>query len=131
MTSEYNRARYGNAHQIVGLAIRSGVLVVKPCEDCGKDAQAHHDDYSKPLDVRWLCVKHHSAWHDNNKPKYLPGAPAHRPRGRPSLSKADRRTKQQIFSPNEWAQVKAMAAAEGMTAAAYVRASVQRIAQGS
>jgi len=51
--------------------------------------------------------------------------------GRPPIPAADRRTKQQIFSPNEWAQVKALAAAEGMTAAAYVRASVQRIAQGS
>lgn len=25
--------------------------------------QAHHDDYSKPLEVRWLCVPHHALHH--------------------------------------------------------------------
>ena len=45
-------------------AIRDGKLTRKPCEVCGKEkAQAHHDDYSKPLDVRWLCVKHHNEHH--------------------------------------------------------------------
>ena len=48
----------------VGHAIRDGKLTRKPCEVCGKEkAQAHHDDYSKPLDVRWLCVKHHNEHH--------------------------------------------------------------------
>lgn len=37
-----------------------GRLVRKPCEACGSEkSQAHHDDYSKPLDVRWFCFKHH------------------------------------------------------------------------
>jgi len=42
-------------------AIREGRLIVQPCEVCGrKDAvQAHHEDYSKPLAVRWLCPLHH------------------------------------------------------------------------
>jgi hypothetical protein len=36
----------------------------KPCEICGAEkADAHHDDYSKPLDVRWLCETHHSEHH--------------------------------------------------------------------
>lgn len=26
---------------------------------CGRDVEAHHDDYSKPLEVRWVCRKHH------------------------------------------------------------------------
>ncbi len=41
-------------------AIRDGKLIPQPCEGCGrKDAQMHHHDYNKPLDVRWLCRKCH------------------------------------------------------------------------
>ena len=40
-----------------------------PCEVCGATkAQAHHCNYSKPLDVRWLCPKHHAEWHKHNTP---------------------------------------------------------------
>lgn len=45
-------------------AIVAGKLIKQPCEICGNtESQAHHDDYSKPLDVRWLCIKHHNEWH--------------------------------------------------------------------
>lgn len=45
-------------------AIASGRLVRLPCETCGATpAHGHHDDYSKPLDVRWLCPKHHREHH--------------------------------------------------------------------
>ncbi len=40
-------------------AIKTGVLIKQPCERCGNKAQAHHEDYSKPLLVKWLCPKHH------------------------------------------------------------------------
>lgn len=41
-------------------AIRKGKISRGKCEVCGKlNAEAHHDDYSKPYDVRWLCHKHH------------------------------------------------------------------------
>lgn len=53
----------------VNNAIRDGRLARKPCEVCGTVAKAHHDDYSKPLDVRWLCTTHHAEWHRHNMPK--------------------------------------------------------------
>lgn len=52
------------AHIIVGNAVRDGRLHKQPCEICGDaKADAHHDDYSKPLDVRWLCRPCHSDLH--------------------------------------------------------------------
>jgi len=51
------------ARNAVNNAIRDGRLQRKGCEVCGKKAQAHHDDYSKPLDVRWFCFEHHRALH--------------------------------------------------------------------
>jgi rubrerythrin len=44
-------------------AIRDGRLRRLPCEVCGSLSEAHHADYSKPLDVRWLCRKHHGEIH--------------------------------------------------------------------
>lgn len=48
------------ARTAVNNAIRDGRLKKGPCEECGcLETQAHHDDYSKPLEVRWFCFKHH------------------------------------------------------------------------
>jgi hypothetical protein len=52
-----------DAHVITNNAIQGGHLIPMPCEVCGSKAQAHHDDYSRPLDVRWLCPKHHAEHH--------------------------------------------------------------------
>ena len=51
------------ANNAVSAAIRDGRLIKQQCETCGEKAEAHHDDYSKPLDVRWLCRKHHLEHH--------------------------------------------------------------------
>lgn len=52
------------ARGAVSNAIDKGRLVRLPCEQCGAiDTEAHHDDYSKPLDVRWLCRPHHMTLH--------------------------------------------------------------------
>lgn len=52
------------AHIIVGNAIRDGRLIKQPCEICGEaKVEAHHPDYSKPLEVNWLCRKCHAEHH--------------------------------------------------------------------
>ena len=49
---------------IVRDALRKKLLVRQPCEECGAEkAEAHHDDYAKPLEVRWLCRTHHRQHH--------------------------------------------------------------------
>ena len=48
------------AHWIVSNAIRYGKLTRKSCEICGNEkSHAHHNDYSKPLEIEWLCHKCH------------------------------------------------------------------------
>ena len=77
--SEYNRdyrqKRYGKTGKALWTLnneIKAGRVTKQPCEICGAElAEAHHDDYNKPLDVRWLCKTHHAEWHKNNKPKYV------------------------------------------------------------
>ena len=53
------------AHQAVHVAVKIGELERGPCEICGSyNSEAHHDDYSKPLEVRWLCPLHHAQYHE-------------------------------------------------------------------
>jgi len=53
-----------HAHNAVNHAISSGRMVRQPCERCGAEkVHAHHDDYSKPLEVRWLCSACHGIEH--------------------------------------------------------------------
>lgn len=52
-----------NARNSINSAVRRGALERQSCEVCGEYAQAHHDDYDKPLDVRWLCSMHHAEHH--------------------------------------------------------------------
>lgn len=53
-----------SARQKVAKAIKAGRLVRQPCEVCGNpQTHGHHRDYSKPLEVQWLCGVHHKAAH--------------------------------------------------------------------
>lgn len=63
-----NHPEARRAHSRVAWALRSGQLERGPCEqeatgECSGLVHAHHDDYSKPLDVRWLCSVHHAKEH--------------------------------------------------------------------
>jgi hypothetical protein len=62
-----DKARYPEKHKArdaVKKAKKSGKLIPKPCLICGDEkVHAHHEDYSKPLDVKWMCVKCHHAEH--------------------------------------------------------------------
>jgi hypothetical protein len=56
-----------NANLLVHRAIEKGLLIKgTKCQRCGMDncvICAHHQDYSKPLDVDWVCHKCHSIIH--------------------------------------------------------------------
>lgn len=53
------------AHLAVQAEVSAGRMKRLPCQVCGAadPVEAHHEDYSKPLDVVWLCVRHHRMRH--------------------------------------------------------------------
>lgn len=68
----YNAKHYKNskhihkykAYRLFQKALKQGRLIKLPCHICGNTkAEAHHEDYSKPLDVLWLCKRHHEDRH--------------------------------------------------------------------
>jgi ribosomal protein S27AE len=63
------------AHKAVEYHKLIGNLKQQDCEVCGRqNTHAHHDDYSKPLDVRWLCPACHKREHSSHS-----GNPIRRP----------------------------------------------------
>ncbi len=57
--TEEQRVR-DRARSYANVYLRRGKLSRQPCEVCGSgDSQMHHPDYSKPLEVVWLCREHH------------------------------------------------------------------------
>ena len=59
------------AYSIVNEAVRTGKLInPRRCSICNvekEDVEAHHEDYSKPLDVIWLCTACHSKIHKQKR----------------------------------------------------------------
>lgn len=51
------------ANIALGNAVKRGLVKKQPCWVCGEKAVAHHPDYSRPLDVVWLCYAHHKQTH--------------------------------------------------------------------
>jgi len=56
-------------------ALRLGLLVKKPCIVCGESdlemIEAHHVDYSRPLNIQWLCRNCHIELH-NGRAREMP-----------------------------------------------------------
>ncbi len=57
------RALRKKCRSILNHAIRDGKIKRDVCKKCGDPAEAHHPDYKKPLEVEWLCFKHHRKEH--------------------------------------------------------------------
>jgi len=52
------------AHSLVNAAMKRGAIKKHACFVCGSEkTEAHHPDYSSPLDVVWLCARHHKQAH--------------------------------------------------------------------
>lgn len=73
MTNYYKTWRKRNpekalAHAKVQNALRTGKLTRQLCDRCGRpDTHAHHEDYSRPLDVVWLCLTCHTVLHADKR----------------------------------------------------------------
>ena len=56
-----------HAHRILQKAVSIGLVIKRRCEfpppHSTGQIHGHHDDYSKPLKVRWVCALHHSKIH--------------------------------------------------------------------
>jgi len=62
-----------NSHQRLHRAILEGILIRSlKCQECGNECktEAHHEDYSKPLEVIWLCRLCHDLKIEKIKVKY-------------------------------------------------------------
>jgi hypothetical protein len=69
-----NAEKY-RAHLAVQRALKTDELVKQGCEVCGDPAvDAHHDDYSEPLAVRWLCRQHHTRLHSGGEDMFSPAS---------------------------------------------------------
>ena len=65
-----NARAYANVYQ------KRGKLLPEPCAVCHDPrAEKHHDDYSKPLQVKWLCRKCHHDLHLSDKTLHVEPKP--------------------------------------------------------
>jgi len=56
-----------NCRSYLNTYLKRGKIKKEPCVICGdNNSEAHHNDYTKPLKVVWLCREHHLLFHNNN-----------------------------------------------------------------
>jgi len=85
------------ARNILSNAKRDGKIEQpKTCSECGVETnnlEAHHGDYSKPLDVKWLCVPCHC-----NKRRKYPKEPENDQHKQPVFKQMDLFEKQAVYA---------------------------------
>jgi len=59
--------RKARARSYAHAYLSRGWIKREPCVRCGAEAQMHHEDYGKPLEVVWLCRDHHQDLHREAK----------------------------------------------------------------
>lgn len=70
--SQQERDKRKKARSILNHYLRDNHIQRQPCEICGnKNTEAHHDDYDKPLEIKWLCFNCHRQWHKEYDNKEL------------------------------------------------------------
>lgn len=53
-----------NARSYAKVYLKRGKLIKQSCQVCNDpDTEMHHPDYSKPLEIIWLCRIHHLQIH--------------------------------------------------------------------
>jgi len=63
---DYSTPEQRAARSSARRAVVAGLIEMQPCVVCGKRdglLHAHHEDYSKPLEVKWFCPPHHKQYH--------------------------------------------------------------------
>jgi hypothetical protein len=66
---ENNPEKRDAAYQVNLEVSRGNIVRPTVCSECGQERKVvgHHDDYTKPLDVRWLCYSCHKIEHNKLK----------------------------------------------------------------
>ena len=64
---KYERRYYKKNPPTQRRLARRAYPVSKTCQvkGCNELGERHHEDWRKPLDIVWLCYKHHVQWHNS------------------------------------------------------------------
>jgi hypothetical protein len=67
-TSDEMKRKHSARNKVRRALISGRLVMAKECSRCGSllKLQAHHEDYSKPLEVEWLCISCHKKEHSKH-----------------------------------------------------------------